>query len=142
MNKQKLVRDFYPEIIIKKWEIPIFHIADDDEYYKRLKDKIEEELEEVFNAKKNEIAEELGDLKEVIISIAKFKGLVIEQLDLNDNNLDWETFVIKEKIKTILAFIKSACNIEWISEKEVENARINKLNEKWWFDKRIILEKY
>ena len=142
MNKEKLVRDFYPEIIIKKWKIPVFHIADDDEYYKRLKDKIEEELKEVFNAKKNEIAEELGDLKEVIISIAKFKGLIIEKLDHNDNNLDWETFVIKEKIKMILDFIKRACIIEWISEEEVESARINKLKKKWWFEKRIILEKY
>lgn len=66
----KLVRDKIPEIIKGKRKIPKTHIADDKEYWEKLKDKLTEETNEFF---KENNEEELADILEVIEAIFKFK---------------------------------------------------------------------
>jgi predicted house-cleaning noncanonical NTP pyrophosphatase (MazG superfamily) len=69
-NKSKLVRDKIPEIIFKKEEKYFFHIADEKEFEKRLKDKLKEEVDE-FCEKLDK--EELADIFEVFDTICKIK---------------------------------------------------------------------
>ncbi len=79
MKYNKLIRDKIPEIIKKKGKIPIIHIASNDEYYKKLKEKLQEEVNE-FLKEGNE--EELADILEVIYAICGFKKIDKEKLEL------------------------------------------------------------
>ncbi len=68
----KLIRDKIPEIIASNSVKIVSRVMDRDEYVQKLNDKLIEEAIEVADSKtKEEITEELADLLEVMLSIAK-----------------------------------------------------------------------
>jgi len=79
MRYNKLVRDKIPSIINNKGIFSITHIADDEEYWRKLKEKLQEEVDEFL---KDENEEELADILEVIYAICDFKNINKEELEL------------------------------------------------------------
>ena len=79
MKYNKLVRDKIPEIIKNRKAVPITHVADDEEYWQKLREKLQEEVDE-FLRDSNE--EELADILEVIYAICDFKNFDKEELEL------------------------------------------------------------
>ncbi len=79
MSYKKLVRDKIPDIILSNGEVPITRILSLDEYKIELERKLKEETEEVLNSNGNDRIEELADLLEVMISLAK-----LEERDFKD----------------------------------------------------------
>lgn len=72
MPYNKLVRDHIPDIIKSNNETPITRVLNDNEYKEELDKKLLEECNEVILSKTHgERIEELADLLEVMISIAK-----------------------------------------------------------------------
>lgn len=78
MKYNKLVRDKIPEIIKNKGKNPVTHIADEEEYWIKLKEKLKEETEEFL---KEDNEEELADILEVIENICYFKKINKEKLE-------------------------------------------------------------
>ncbi len=77
MKYNKLVRDKIPEIIKKHGEIPITHIASEKEYKEKLKEKLQEEVNEFLES---EDIEELADIIEVIYALCDFYKIDKEKL--------------------------------------------------------------
>ena len=78
----KLVRDKIPEILRDKNLNPITHQADNTEYWEKLKDKLQEEVDEFLEA---ENLEELADILEVIDAITNHLNIQKEELEDTKN---------------------------------------------------------
>lgn len=79
MKYNKLVRDKIPEIIKREGSVPITHTASDDEYWQKLKEKLQEEVDEF---KKDSSEEELADILEVVEAICEHRKFDKKELEL------------------------------------------------------------
>lgn len=79
MKYDKLVRDRIPEMIGSRGETAIMRVADDTEYFEKLKEKLGEETREFLES---ESPEELADVLEVLHAIRDFKGVTAEEIEL------------------------------------------------------------
>lgn len=77
MKYNKLVRDKIIERIEAKGEKAVFHIADETEYWVKLKDKLTEEVNEFLA---DESLSELADIAEVLDAIMTHRGFTREAL--------------------------------------------------------------
>lgn len=80
MKYNKLVRDKIPGIIRAKGERPVTHVADETEYFEKLRQKLREEVEEFLKSGK---PEELADILEVVYALGTTAGVTrgaLEQL--------------------------------------------------------------
>ena len=95
MKHNKLVRDKIPEIIKEKGEVPITRIAGDEEYWEKLKEKLQEEVDGFL---KDNNEEELADILEVIHAICDFREINREELELLRKKKAEERGEFKDKI--------------------------------------------
>lgn len=77
MKYNKLVRDDIPAIIMKGGNTPVYHRADEKEYWEKLKEKFCEEVKEFCES---ESVEEMADVFEVITAILETKGWILEDV--------------------------------------------------------------
>jgi len=78
MIYKKLVRDKIPEIIQKDNKIPVTHIASEEEYFIKLKEKLLEEVKEFIEASNEE---EMADVLEVLNAIYDLKNWKEEEIE-------------------------------------------------------------
>ena len=78
MKYNKLIRDRIPEIIEEKGGTYKIHIADDNEYWEKLRKKLVEEVEEFLE---NEDKDEIADMLEVIYAILEYKNVSKEEIE-------------------------------------------------------------
>ena len=77
MKYNKLVRDKIPEIIKGNGQVCAMHTAEDTEYWKKLKEKLLEEVQEFLE---DENEEELADVLEVLDAIILHKNFNKEEI--------------------------------------------------------------
>ena len=95
MKYNKLIRDQSPEYIKSNGGIPITHIANDKEYWEKLKEKLLEEIEEFYE---NEDAEEMADIQEVINAMCNYKKFSKKKIESARKEKAKERGVFKKKI--------------------------------------------
>lgn len=79
---EKLIRDHLPDIMRGKGILVHERVMEQDEFIAKLKDKLQEEAEEVKHARnENELAEELADMLEVVYALSKTIGISLEQIE-------------------------------------------------------------
>lgn len=78
MKYNKLIRDNIPAIIVKKGGSPITHVATDEEFEKKLLEKLAEEVAEFAEAKS---LEEMADVQEVLLAIYELYGFKKEDVE-------------------------------------------------------------
>lgn len=102
----KLVRDNIPDIIKKNGEEPVIRILSDEEYWKYLLKKDQEELKEVETAESlDERKKELADKLELITAMAEFSGFSLNEIIEEANkkkqkNGGFEKKLLLEKVIT------------------------------------------
>lgn len=77
MRYNKLVRDFIVDIIEATGRTTSWHIATDQEYHQKLKEKLSEEVSEFSE---NPSLEEMADVFEVITALLKERGWALEDI--------------------------------------------------------------
>ena len=95
----KLVRDKIPEIIESQGKQCKVYVAVNDDYQQRLKDKLQEEVQEFLE---DPCVEELADIEEVLLSIAEVNRWDISGARIAKNFTRggfWRRFVLQEVIE-------------------------------------------
>ena len=94
----KLVRDNIPNIIKEKGETPVTKILDEVTYKNELEKKLYEEYQEVLEASGDERLEELADMLEIIIALAKLENKSLQDVINIADNKNIKRGAFEEKI--------------------------------------------
>lgn len=78
MSLDKLVRDKIPKIINEDGKTPKTHVAEEEELWSKLKDKLQEEVDEFIE---DEAPQELADILEVILAICEYKNIGFSDIE-------------------------------------------------------------
>ncbi len=95
MKYDKLVRDGIPDHIRGKGGQPVFHVAEDGEYWQKLKEKL---IEEFCEFEEDESIGEFADMMEVVDAIAEYKGFDPEEVKRAREGKKKEKGGFKERI--------------------------------------------
>jgi predicted house-cleaning noncanonical NTP pyrophosphatase (MazG superfamily) len=96
MEFNKLVRDKIPDNWNSKYgKNPKTHIADEEEFYSKLKEKLLEETREFLKEDSND---ELADLLEIVYTIASFKHINKEELENLRKSKEQRSGAFKKRI--------------------------------------------
>lgn len=95
MKYGKLVRDRIPDIITQNGQLPITHIANDKEFWEKLKEKLREEVLEYVSSDNEE---ELADILEVFNAICEFKGINVQDLESLKKKKAHKSGAFKQKV--------------------------------------------
>jgi len=95
MTFNKLVRDKIPVILEEKGSKIKTYVCDDQEYFKRLREKL---LEEVNEFLEDGAVEELADILEVVYALAKVKNISKEDLEKIRREKEEKRGAFNEKI--------------------------------------------
>ena len=77
----KLVRDKIPAVITKSGNAYETEVLGEEEFIQKLNEKLNEELEELYNATSEETVGEIADILEVLYALAETKGISIEEIE-------------------------------------------------------------
>lgn len=95
----KLIRDKIPQIIKDDGWQPALKKLSDKDYLKELKKKMVEEAEELNEAKsKDDIINELADIKEIVDSLIKYYDFDKKTIDKKQNSKRKERGGFKKKL--------------------------------------------
>lgn len=95
MKYNKLIRDKIPEILKNKNIDFITHVASDEEYWNKLKEKLQEEVDEFI---KDDNSEELADILEVIYAICDYQNVSKSELEKIRKEKSEKRGAFKDKI--------------------------------------------
>ncbi|WP_153461967.1 nucleoside triphosphate pyrophosphohydrolase [Sediminibacillus terrae] len=95
----KLVRDYIPQIIEQNGKNCSTSILSDQEYIAALKQKVNEEAEELVTAEtKQDIIEEAADILELLHAIAEVNGTSITEIEKERKKKKAERGGFKERV--------------------------------------------
>jgi predicted house-cleaning noncanonical NTP pyrophosphatase (MazG superfamily) len=77
----KLVRDYFPDLMKEKGREAEFEELDSGQYTKKLMEKFNEEVEKFRNAGTDRLLSEIVDLLEVIYAIAEHRGITESEVE-------------------------------------------------------------
>jgi predicted house-cleaning noncanonical NTP pyrophosphatase (MazG superfamily) len=77
----KLVRDYFPELMKEKGIEVEFEELDSSQYTEKLMEKFNEEVEKFRNAGTDRLLSEIVDLLEVIYAIAEHRGITESEVE-------------------------------------------------------------
>jgi len=95
MKYHKLIRDKIPDIIAKDNHTSITHIATNTEYWRQLRRKLKEEVNEFLGTPN---LQELADILEVIKAICSFKNISWQKLENFRKKKARQRGIFKKKI--------------------------------------------
>ena len=77
----KLVRDKIPKICKKDGEVPKYYILNQARFKKELKKKLIEESRELVRASKDKLKNEIVDVYEILLNLAKTFGIKWQEIE-------------------------------------------------------------
>ena len=77
----KLVRDYFPELMKEKGREVEFDVLDSKQYSEKLMEKFNEEVEKFRHAGSDRLLSEIVDLLEVIYAIAEHRGITESEVE-------------------------------------------------------------